>query len=205
MQNELGNILIEASVTEALPEYSQVIDLYEEAFPPEERFPVDELNEMAALPAIDFTAYFDEDAADEGGEASGGASSGRTLCGFTYSVISDPYLYLLFLAVSASERGRGYGSQILSQVKARYPGLAIVLDIEPLDPEAPNSEQRVRRLAFYERNGFSLTGYDLYEDDMRYTVLSTLPADEFDPDAFSNAMEAATHGVFPMRLVRASD
>jgi ribosomal protein S18 acetylase RimI-like enzyme len=61
---------------------------------------------------------------------------------------------VLYLAVDGSLRGKGYGSRVLSQIKAEKPGQRTVLNIEPLDEKAPNAEQRRKRLAFYERNGF---------------------------------------------------
>lgn len=183
----MSNRLIERSVTRMLPAYRQVLDVFFEAFPAEERFPVWQLNFMALNENVEFITYFD----------------GSILAGFTYSVVADDYLYLIFLAVPASARSKGYGSRILAQVQEDHPDLVIVLDIEPLDLSAPNYEQRASRLRFYGRNGFSLTGYDLYEDTMRYTVLSN--SQEFDAVAFEASMNNVLHGEFPVVLKSSFD
>ena len=49
----------------------------------------------------------------------------------------------------------------------------ITLNIEPLDENADNYEQRVKRMEFYERNGFRDTGYHLLDVTGEYAILST--------------------------------
>lgn len=70
---------------------------------------------------------------------------------FTYWE-NDSFLYLEHLAVSPEIRSGGYGGKILDFVKRKKKNL--ILEIEPL-----NDEQAVRRLTFYERQGFHLTPY----------------------------------------------
>jgi hypothetical protein len=55
---------------------------------------------------------------------------------------------VLYLAIDDSLRGKGYGSRILSQIKAEKPGQRIVLNIEPLDDKAPQrrAEKETARL-----------------------------------------------------------
>ena len=216
-----ANPLLECSITKALPEYPRVIALYEEAFPPEERIPFDELESMAEQDVVEFVAYFDENtgadrmAEDRCGEAAiddaprpiRDRNRTRALCGFSFSIAMKEYVYLLFLAVDTSARSKGYGSRILAQIRAHHPGETIVLDIEPLDTDAPNLGQRERRLAFYLRNGFSPTGYDLYEDDMRYSVLASAGegGGRFDARSFEVAVAETLGGVLPTRLEAADN
>ena len=47
-----------------------------------------------------------------------------------------------------------------------------LLEIEPVMREAGNYQQRVRRLAFYERNGFTVTNMMTHEADQTYRVLA---------------------------------
>ena len=47
-----------------------------------------------------------------------------------------------------------------------------LLEIEPVVREAGNYQQRVRRLAFYERNGFTVTNMLTHEADQTYRVLA---------------------------------
>ena len=181
--------LIQKAVTPDLAEYAQVVALYEEAFPPEERYPVELLDRSVAWPGIEYTAYFD----------------GDLLCGFTHSAIAGGYLYVIFLAVNAHVRSRGYGTRILAQIRAAHPDCMTVLEIEPLDPAAPNNDQRLRRLAFYERNGFTPAGYVLREEEMDYAVLVAPPFDgreaQFDPAEFVDTMVELTNGEIPLEIL----
>ena len=174
------------TVTQQTDDYERVIALYEEAFPPEERFPVDELVAMSAKPEVKFEAYHDD----------------GLFCGFTYNIETPSYLYVLFLAVVADKRSSGVGSRILEHLKVQYPDRTHVLEIEPLDPAADNYDQRVKRLAFYERNGFTRTGFDLLEDDMRYTVLAM---GDFSLDTFKEQVDAVIQESFPVVLKPAQD
>jgi ribosomal protein S18 acetylase RimI-like enzyme len=61
------------------------------------------------------------------------------------------FIYVEHLAVAPDLRGRGYGSLILSALKAAEPGKPIVLEVE-----MPEDELTRRRVRFYERNGFTL-------------------------------------------------
>ena len=75
--------------------------------------------------------------------------------GFTYAICTDNLVYLLFLAVKESKQSQGYGSQILGQVREEAGERPCVLTIEPMDEEqVSNRSQRLKRLAFYERNGY---------------------------------------------------
>ena len=168
--------LEEKPVTRQLPEAEQVMRLYAEAFPDEERIPESELWQMACREQVEFTAYYDV----------------GTFCGFTFCIDAGRYLYIVYLAVDAQARAKGYGSRVLAQLRERHPHATFVLEIEPLDEDAPNLHQRIKRLAFYERNGFTETGYDLYDEAMRYTVLHAPPAESasqaFDAQAFKEAV-----------------
>ena len=77
-------------------------------------------------------------------------------------------------------------------------GRTVVLEIEPLDDDAPNIEQRRRRLAFYERGGFALTGYRIHEGDQSYSVMVDGP---FEPGAFRRLVHWFTLGLRPTSLM----
>ena len=186
-QTKADGVLAKRVVTEQLPEYDQVIATYEEAFPANERISVKELISLAEKHDVEFMAYYE----------------GTQLVGFTYSVVSEGYLYVVFLAVCPTIRGGGFGSRILTRLREDHPDLVHALAIEPLDENAPNLAQRISRLRFYERNGFKLMGYNIYEGGMRYSLLADSPA--FDPDVFASAMNAAAQGKFPVVLDEARD
>ena len=152
-------------VTRRLPQYREVIDLYRRAFPSEERIPLWHMRLMSLRRNVRLRAWLD----------------GGALVGLTYTVSRPTMLWLFYFAVNDAVRSRGYGSRILSHLRQEAEGRTIVLEIEPLDDGAPNIEQRRRRLAFYERGGFALTGYRIHEGDQSYSVMAD---GAFDPGAF---------------------
>lgn len=170
------------SVVPGTAAYARVAALYEEAFPPEELLDIGLLDELAELSEVDFTAYYEGDA----------------FCGFSYSIDTGAYLYLVFLAVDSSMRSQGNGSRIIGRLKERFPGRVIILEIEPVDPQAANAAQRVRRLDFYRRCGFDLAGYDSIEGEMVYAVLVT-PGD-FDANALVDDVRRITNDAIHMEL-----
>lgn len=113
--------------------------LNDEAFPKEERIPSEKL--LALLGELDCDAWaFYED----------------TFVGFAI-LLSDSSLqeaYLSYFAVDSAYRSKGYGGTALTKLAEVYSGYQIVLDMERMDDSAENYEQRLRRLAFYERNGY---------------------------------------------------
>ena len=90
----------------------------------------------------------------------------------TFSFVFPDLFYLGFLAVDGRTRSAGYGSRILTYFRERYGNVPQLLEIEPLTREAGNYQQRVRRLAFYERNGFTATNMMAHEGDQTYRVLA---------------------------------
>ncbi|GMA49800.1 putative acetyltransferase YjbC [Alicyclobacillus contaminans] len=66
----------------------------------------------------------------------------------TYAEFPD-FLFIDYLLVYPGTRGHGVGSQILNRFKQK--GKTIVLEVEPADAEDKDTLRRVR---FYERNGF---------------------------------------------------
>lgn len=142
-----------------LKNFIKVRRLYLSAFTENERFPFSLLLLYSAKNGVRFHAC------EEGGK----------FCGLTYTLETDKVLYLLYLAVSPDVRSKGLGSAILSEIKKEAGNREIILNVEPPDPSAANAAQRTRRIAFYERNRFTLTPYHFYVDDDEYRTLSSHP------------------------------
>ena len=135
------------------PPFKMVASLYEAAFPVEERLPLWQLSWNSS-----FLAYFDQ----------------GVFIGFTYAICTDNLVYLLFLAVKESKQSQGYGSQILGQVREEAGERPCVLTIEPMDEEqVSNRSQRLKRLAFYEQNGYQALNHFYFEGSERYQILTT--------------------------------
>lgn len=73
----------------------------------------------------------------------------------TFILKGEGLIYIYYLAVDPGMRRLGYGSSVLDGLKAMFPGCRFALSSESPDPDARNLEERLRRISFYERNGFA--------------------------------------------------
>lgn len=94
--------------------------------------------------------------------------------GFAITMNNDDLVLLDYFAVSGEKRGLGLGGKSLKLLKDKYKGKRFFLEIESLEAEAGNMEERRRRKQFYLNNGmteldvkaklfgveFELLGYD---------------------------------------------
>jgi len=113
--------------------------VYFSAFPRSEQTPIWFLLLKAKRDDIDFFAYYDD----------------GVFAGFSYIITHGNLTFIQYIAVSANIRSKGYGTQIMSEIRKRYPGNRIILCIEAEDEKAVNNEQRKRRKSFYLKNGYS--------------------------------------------------
>ncbi len=132
--------------------------LYRSAFPRAERLPWWVLAMLARRRGICLSAYLD----------------GDRFCGFTFDVHTENAVMIWYFAVDPELRAQGYGSAILSFCKRAYAEKTILLHVEPTDDTAaPNLSDRLRRVKFYEKNGFAHTGYEVTEVGGRFQILGT--------------------------------
>ncbi len=98
-----------------------------------------------------------------------------------FTLSDGGYVLLDYLAVDPRYRGRGIGSQILALLKQRYAGSNLVLEIESTVSAVDKTDIRVRRKAFYEKNGLSANGYlvDLLGVNMEIMSVSPICFDEY--------------------------
>lgn len=138
--------------------FFKVAALYRAAFPADERLPLWQLWINGLRKNQAFSAYYDED----------------DFVGFTYTIQDEAFVFLLFLAVDGRHRSKGYGSLILKDFAQAAGSRPCVLTVEPMDEtDAPNFAQRLKRLAFYEANGYIAMDHYYYEGPARYQILST--------------------------------
>ena len=132
--------------------------LYETAFPAQEQIPYDDLIHLLDAMDIDYTAFYDDE----------------TLVGLMIVLRLPRYNWAWYFAVREELRGKGFGKDILSCILDKYrEGHPFIMDIEyPLQPDAPNPEQRRRRHAFYLRNGLKDTGTSRTWDGLTFTILT---------------------------------
>lgn len=153
-----------------------------EAFPPEERIELNRLLMMAEANRVEFAAIYD----------------GETFIGFYVLRIQVPIVYMYYLAIDRSKRSRGYGGQALKLLEELYPDCQIVLDLEKLDEDAENYEQRKARKLFYLHNGYYETGYYMSYLGMTFEVLCN--SSSFDKESFQALLDELTNRHFQPRL-----
>ena len=168
-------------------DFSEANRLYRAAFPKEERVPLGLLRLLTLRRGVDLICY----------------REGETFCGFTYAVTDGNVVFVLFFAVDEALRGRGYGSSILKFLREKNPGKTVILNVEPLDPNAENAEERVRRVRFYENNGFFDTGYDIDEIGGTFRVFATEKC--IDVGAYLKVFGRMSFGLWKPKIVRASE
>ena len=158
------------SIDERFSELEKVEALALEAFPPEEYLAPGELIRMAAEDGFDFLALYDE----------------NVFVGFMVVMTHKTMAYLFFLAIEKSFRSMGYGSKALRTLRAIYPNMQQVVDMEKQDDSAANQRQREKRRQFYIRNGYQATGTFLSYLGVDYEVLCM--DDDFDLALFKELM-----------------
>ena len=162
-------------------DYRLVVELMRTAFPPEERIHIWILNLLSKKKNVNFNAWYDN----------------QEFCGITYTIESEKMIFLLYFAVNAQQRSKGYGSQIINELKKTAGGREIILNVEKPDKSAGNNVQRVKRIAFYERNGFYQSGFDLRIEGLDYLVFSTSAV--LDKMEFSNILKKYHIGQIQMK------
>lgn len=153
VRGEMGKMKF-VEITENFKDKEKLFQLNEEAFPVEERIPSAELIKVLKETGCDGWAAYDDD-----------------FIGFATILKGSGVAYLWFLAVRSDCQSKGYGSKILNFLGDMYAGYQIILDMEQLLPDAPNLEQRRKRLSFYLKNGYHRSGYGLNYFDLDFEVL----------------------------------
>ena len=121
--------------------FPNVKSLYESAFPSSEQMPLWFLRYKAKQSDVAFSSLYDYE----------------SWIGLMYTFEYEGIILVLYFAIDASCRSGGYGSKVLTTLREDHPDKRIVLTIEPVDEQADNYEQRVKRKRFYEKNGYTPT------------------------------------------------
>jgi len=130
----------------------EIEQLYNEAFPEEERYPFWAIIESAESDKVDFLGIYKND----------------QLVGFTYLIYYRDIVYVFYLAIKKSMRNQGLGSYVVKDLIARNPNKIVMLCIEQ-----PDNELKKRRRAFYLRNGMHSTGKNLDNFGYKFEFLAS--------------------------------
>ena len=129
------------TVTASSPELGLVLDLYESAFPANERWGMEVvLNDKSGISEL--FSFFD----------------GGVFCGMAVLLNLGDISHIIYFAVAEGMRGRGAGSEALRLIRELKAGRRLLVDIEREHVSADNNGQRRRRRIFYERCGYSEAG-----------------------------------------------
>ena len=89
--------------------------------------------------------------------------------------------YVSFFAIMPHLRSHGYGQEIIEKLVEFYQR-TMILEVERLDEECDNLEQRQSRMDFYKRNGFKTSNAFLEYEGLSFEILYR--GDHFDEKAY---------------------
>ncbi len=103
--------------------------------------------------------------------------------GFIALWVFQEFVFIEHLAIDSDKRNGGYGSKALNLVKEKFNKPII------LEAEAPETEQQIKRIRFYDRHGFKVNDFNYMQpsyhggEGVPLKILSfpeTLSPEEFD-------------------------
>lgn len=152
-------------ITETFPDLDKVERLNIEAFPEEERVPLSEYLRYTDNDDSNFFAFYNEE----------------EFVGFAFSIYNQKVFYVSFFAIMPHLRSHGYGQEIIEKLVEFYQR-TMILEVERLDEECDNLEQRQSRMDFYKRNGFKTANAFLEYEGLSFEILYR--GDHFDEEAY---------------------
>lgn len=152
-------------ITETFPDLDKVERLNIEAFPEEERVPLSEYLSYTDNDDTNFFAFYNEE----------------EFVGFAFSIYNQKVFYVSFFAIMPHLRSHGYGQEIIEKLVEFYQR-TMILEVERLDEECDNLEQRQSRMDFYKRNGFKTANAFLEYEGLSFEILYR--GDHFDEEAY---------------------
>lgn len=122
-------------------DYKKIKSFMRQVFPRVQLYPMWGTVLISKIKKHQFTAYYHND----------------NFIGIFYNIILDDSVYLFYFAVNDELHSKGYGTQMLQHLFAKYKGKYVTTLIDTMNPCALDYEIRKRRLNFYEKNGFVYT------------------------------------------------
>lgn len=132
----------------------EVKQLYEQAFPKEERRPFWMLSRQCKKGVMEILTIEEEE-----------ENVGLIISSFYKQIVLVEYF-----AVMSNQRGNGIGGRALTLAKERYKGKTLILEIEQPDPNI--HDMKMRRQEFYNRHGFLDAGVEIYFHGVPMKILS---------------------------------
>lgn len=136
--------------------YKAIKHLYLDAFPNHERMPFFMLKSAVKKGKAEILI------AKERGE----------VIAFAYLVLYRDMVYLFYFAVLSELRNKGIGSILVKYLIDHYQNKRIFLAVEQPNEKVADNELRIKRKAFYLKNGFSNHKYKLQEKNVIFDVMA---------------------------------
>ena len=149
---------------------SKLQNLFESAFPPEERPP---FSLMTQWENHKFLGIYKED----------------RFVGLVDFIVYQDLVYVFFFAIEPPFRNQGIGAEVLKDATKKYEGKRIFLLMDEVEESYADYELRKRRLGFYSRNGFHYSGYKVQELGVTYQLMVYGSVD-VTPKEFRSVMES---------------
>ena len=146
------------------PQYREkAMEIYRDAFPEDELTDISGLSE--ALPS---SMNFEEWA----------LVYGKRAVGYLIVLFTDDIAYFLHLAVAKECRGKGFGSSAMKFLNERFASHLVFFSVETPSEKAENQQQRLARIRLYERLGYRISGIEILDNEISYSVMCRSTADE---------------------------
>lgn len=119
---------------------AEVREIYESAFPEDERREWVQLLTLITIPAFRFNLIFNE----------------QILIGLISLWNLEEFVFIEHFAIRDSERGKGYGTEVIRNIISM--AIPVVLEVEE-----PSSAMAIKRIRFYERLHFSVSQGEYFQ------------------------------------------
>ncbi|PAD20763.1 GNAT family N-acetyltransferase [Terribacillus saccharophilus] len=129
--------------------------IYNDSFPIEEMVPFNKLVSISNDTDHLFYGLYDD----------------STLVGMNYLIVKKDMLYVLYLAISKDYQNKGYGQMAINEILKKYSSYRISLNIEEVNPESLNYNQRVKRKNFYQFFGFESQDYLISNEGVTFETM----------------------------------
>lgn len=134
----------------------RIYKLYMASFPDSERKPFGRIVDMSRKGKADVW-YFERDG---------------KFAGLSTTINGSEHILIDYLAIAKKGRGQGIGSAALQLLRKQYGDERVFLEIESAFDDCDNKEERVRRRAFYLKNGMKSMGVMAYLFEVKMELLS---------------------------------
>jgi len=157
-------------ITDAFPDLDKVEKLNKEAFPEEERVPLSEFLRYQDRDDAHFFAFYNQE----------------EFVGFAFSISNPKAFYISFFCHHAPLEKPRVWKKIIEKLTDFYQR-TMLLEVERLDEECDNLEQRKARMDFYRQNGFKTANAFLEYEGLSFEILYR--GDHFDEEAYRDIFQ----------------